>query len=46
MNSFTGMFPISKNDVNNVSIDISAEQFLEAPVFENQIVRKIRHKDR
>ena len=32
-------FPINKNDVKDLNIEISAVDFLEAPIFENDAIR-------
>jgi len=32
-------FPINKNEIKDLTIDISATNYLEAPVEENQVVR-------
>ncbi|MCL2383151.1 MAG: hypothetical protein FWC79_03135 [Oscillospiraceae bacterium] len=40
------IFPINKEDIDNIRIEITSVEHLEAPVFENQVVRHVRYSNK
>ena len=40
------LFPINKNEVKDLKIEISAVNYLQAPILENDIVRQCKHTNK